>query len=77
LAATIKYGIRKMKTLKAITGREFRITSNKSKRTFTIKTDVATYRTYPMTKEEFNSCEYNTGNDWMHFLNSNDYYKVR
>ena len=66
-----------MKTFKTITGRIIKVSANKSKRTFTIKTDAATYRTSPMTKEEFESCEYNTGNDWNDFLKSNDYYKVR
>lgn len=66
-----------MKTLKTITGRILKVSSNKAKRTFTIKTDAATYRTSQMTKEEFDSCEYNTGNDWNNFLKSNDYYKVR
>ena len=75
-AATGQYGKFKMKTLKTITGRELKISSNKSKRTFTIVTESAKYRTYPMTKDEFNSCEYNTGNDWQNFLKSNDYYKV-
>jgi len=66
-----------MKTFKTITGRTLKVSSNKSKRTYTIKTDAATYRTSPMTKDEFESCEYNTGNDWSYFLRSNDYYKVR
>lgn len=65
-----------MKTLTTITGRTIKVSSNKSARTFTIVTDAAKYRTYKMTKEEFNSCEYNTGNDWANFLKSDDYYKV-
>ena len=66
-----------MKTFKTITGRIIKVSDNKSKRTFTIKTDAATYRTSQMTMEEFESCENNTGNDWNDFLKSNDYYKVR
>ena len=66
-----------MKTLKTITGEVLKISSNKSKRTFTIKTSVATYRTFQMSKEEFNNCDYNTGNDWMQFLKTDEYYKVR
>ena len=65
-----------MKTLTTITGRKLMVSSNKTKRTFTIKTDAATYRTYPMSEEEFNSNLYNTGNDWQNFLNSDSYYKV-
>lgn len=65
-----------MKNLKTISGRELKVSSNKSARTFTIRTDAAKFRTHPMNKEEFNSCLNNTGNDWQQFLNSGDYYKV-
>ena len=65
-----------MKTLCTISGRELRVSSNQSKRTFTIRTEVAKYRTLPMSKQEFESCEMNTGNDWAEFLKSDDYYKV-
>ena len=63
------------KTLTTITGRELRVRENNSKRTFTIVTESGKYRTYPMQKNEFNNCTYNTGDDWANFLNSNDYYK--
>lgn len=67
-----------MKILTTITGRELKISSNKSKKTFTIKTECSTYRTYPMPNYEFLNKLYNTGNDWNNFLKStNDYYKVR
>lgn len=62
---------------KSITGRVFKITPNHSKRTFTIQSDGTKYRTNPMSREEFNSCLNNTGNDWQQFLKSNDYYVVR
>jgi len=66
-----------MKTLTTISGEKIKVSSNKSVRTFTIRTDSGfKYRTYPMSKEEFNSCESNTGNDWKQFLRSDDYYKV-
>jgi hypothetical protein len=29
-----------------------------------------------LSKEEFNSCLNNTGNDWVNFLKSSDYYKI-
>ena len=64
-------------TYTTITGREIKVSSNQSKRHFTIKTESATFRTCPMSQEEFNSCEYNTGNDWNQFLKSEDYYKVK
>lgn len=66
-----------MKNLTTTTGRELKISSNKSKRTYTIVTESAKYRTYPMTKYEFGNCGYNTGNDWADFLKSGDYYKVK
>lgn len=66
-----------MKNLKTITGEEIRISSNKSKRTFTIITTGGKYRTYPTTKSEFEANEYNTGNDWKQFLKTDNYYKVK
>ena len=57
-------------------------TANYSKRTFTIRAYengkmYAKYRTYQMSQEEFDSCEYNTELDWKVFLNSDEYYTVR
>ncbi len=65
-----------MKTLVTITGREIKVSSNKSKRTYTLIVDGTKYRTTKMTREEFNDCQHNTGNDWNQFLKSSDYYKV-
>jgi len=58
------------------------VTANQSNRTFTIrKTYIdgskVKYRTIQMSKEDFDSCFYNTQNDWNQFLKSNDYYKVK
>ena len=63
-----------MKTIKA--------TANKSKRTFTLRvvnvgSPVIKYRTVKLSIEEFDSCEYNTNNDWIQFLKSSDYYIVK
>ena len=60
---------------------EIKVKSNQSKRTFTIRkydngTMYAKYRTFTMSKEEFNSNEMNTENDWKQFLKSDEYYKV-
>ena len=66
-----------MKTFKTNLGETLKISANHSKRTFTIRTDVAKYRTIRLSKEEFNSCLNNTGQDWRQFLRSSDYYKVR
>ena len=66
-----------MRSYKTITGNEIRVSSNKRTRTYTIKKNGSTYRTYPMSKEEFNSCDWHTGNDWNDWLrNSGDYYSV-
>lgn len=64
--------------MKTISGREINVKANQSKRTFTIRTgEGLKYRTNPMAKEEFESCENMTGNDWQQFLNSTqDYYKI-
>jgi hypothetical protein len=57
--------------------------ANHSKKTFTLRTYVkgftsSVYRTFTMSKDEFNSCLYNTERDWREFLNrSNDYYLVK
>ena len=65
-----------MKTLTTISGRQIRVSANYFKRTFTIKTESGKYRTNKMSKEEFQSCLNNTGNDWQNFLRSEDYYKI-
>ena len=62
--------------LKTISKRTLKVYSNKSKRTFTIKTESSKYRTYPMSKQEFENNQYNTGNDWQQFLKGVNYYKV-
>ena len=67
---------RPYKKLITITGREIKVSSNYSKRTFTIVTESGKYRTYPMSEEEFESNLRNTGNDWNTFLKYDDYYKI-
>lgn len=61
---------------KTVTGRSISVRSNASKRHFTIKTESGSYRTYPMSLEEFDSCENNTGNDWNNFLKTEEYFKL-
>ena len=56
-------------------------TANQAKRTFTIRQFVdgelfAKYRTITMNREEFDSNEFNTENDWSQFLKTDDYYRV-
>jgi len=64
--------------VKSITGREFRITSNKRKKTITIHEGSNKYRTYPMSKNDFEHArDYWTGNDFVQFLKTNEYYVVK
>ena len=62
--------------------REIKVTPNYSKRTFTVRCyyhdgTILKYRTNVMSKEEFQSCEYNTAQDWEQFLKSDDYHIVK
>ena len=66
-----------MKEYKTNLGETLKISANHSKRTFTIRTYVAKYRTIRLSKEEFQSCLNNTVQDWKQWLRSDDYYKVR
>jgi hypothetical protein len=54
-----------------------KVTQNKSARTFTIKNETAKYRTFKMSKQEFESNQYNTENDWKQFLKTDEYYKIK
>lgn len=64
--------------MKTISGKEINVRANKSKRTFTIRTNGFKYRTVIMNKEDFANNMHNTTNDWNYFLHScsGDYYKV-
>ena len=64
--------------MKTISGKEINVRANKSKRTFTIRTNGFKYRTVRMDQEEFNNNSNNTANDWNDFLHScsGDYYRV-
>ena len=67
-----------MKVLTTITNEILKISSNKTKRTFTIRTKYAKFRTLQFTKEEFEHADFFwTGNDWKQFLKTDEYYKVR
>ncbi len=57
---------------------EIKITSNKSKKTFTIYKNGSKYRTNPVEKFDFEEMEYWTENDWKDYLKkSEDYYLVK
>tara|TARA_R110002110_G_scaffold414022_1_gene642762 strand:+ start:55 stop:255 length:201 start_codon:yes stop_codon:yes gene_type:complete len=55
------------------------ITSNKLRRTFTIRKENSKFRTLEMSKKEFDECDYNTILDWKDFLTNEigSYYEVR
>ena len=56
----------------------YRVTSNKSARTFTLRCSTGSkYRTYPMSKEEFRSCERHTNIDWIHWLKCDEYSVIK
>lgn len=68
-----------MKEFITNTGRVIKVSANQSARTFTIKTESGKYRTVRQSKEDFNSMENHTGNDWQYFLRDgagNEYYKI-
>jgi hypothetical protein len=49
----------------------FKVKSNKTKKTYTVTIDEVTYRTLPLTKEEFEECYYYTYNDWCSYIRNN------
>ena len=51
-----------------------KVIANKWKRTFTIRTDSAKYRTCKFSKEDFQENEMNTENDWKNFLRTEGFY---
>ncbi len=66
-----------MKILTTIKNEVYRISSNKGKRTFTIRTNSAKYRTLQFSEEEFFFADSFWGaQDWKQFLKTDDYYKV-
>ena len=56
-----------------------KITSNKSRRTFTIRKESAKFRTLQMSQNEFDECDNNTNEDWQHFLKTQNgsYYELK
>lgn len=56
--------------LTSISGQEVSVRANNKARTYTIKTNGSTYRTYPFNKVDFEEADYNTANDWINFLNT-------
>ena len=66
-----------MKTLTTTTNEVYRISSNKQKRTFTIRTNSEKFRTLQFSEEEFFFADtFWNAQDWKRFLKSDDCYKV-
>ena len=63
--------------MKTSTSNTINVKSNRTARTFTIRTEYAKYRTTKMSKEEFVSAENWTVNDWQQFLKTDEYYPVK
>ena len=51
-----------------ISGRTILVRPNFSKRVFTIKTESGKYKTYKLSRPEFDENLFNTGNDWQNYL---------
>jgi hypothetical protein len=54
-----------------------KITSNKSKRHYTIYTTCSKWRTVQMSKKEFEHARLWTFGDWRQFLKTDKYYAVK
>lgn len=48
-----------------------KVTSNKTKRTYTIVLNGNKYRTTELSKEEFEELDYNTESDWINYIRTN------
>jgi len=61
----------------------FKVTPNFNKRTFTIRIQnsygktVRKYKSISFNQEEFDSMEFNTQNDWDHFMKTDEYYLIK
>ena len=49
-----------------------KVTSNKTKKHFTITVNGRVYRTTQMSKEQFEECDYNTAADWINYIKTNE-----
>ena len=63
--------------MKTRSGRDLKITSNVKERTFRIKTESSTYKTIRMSNQEFIEADNWTGDDWLNFLRTRDYIKIK
>lgn len=51
-----------------------KVKANHSKKTFTIYKDGSKFITLKMNKQEFEECLFNTSNDWINFLRTDNSY---
>ncbi len=65
------------RTLNTVLNVQIKVTPNKSQRTFTIRRQGIKFRTLQMSREEFDSADYWTGQDWSNFLKTDEYYIVK
>lgn len=65
------------RTLNTILDIQIKVTANKSQRTYTLRKEGVKFRTLQMSREEFDSAEYWTGQDWSNFLKTDEYYIVK
>ena len=63
--------------MKTRSGRDLKITSNVKERTFRIKTESSTYKTIRMSNQEFIEADNWAGDDWLNFLRTSDYIKIK
>ena len=57
--------------------KNYKVTSNKSKRHYTITINACTFKTTQLSKEEFEECEYNTMNDWIAYVKHNEVITIK
>lgn len=65
------------RTVITILNVQIKVTPNKSQRTYTLRKEGVKFRTLQMSREEFDSAEYWTGQDWSNFLKTDEYYIVK
>ena len=68
----------KFRQYTTISGRTILVRPNYSKRVFTIKTELSTFKTYKLNENSFNYNLFNNGNEWENYLiSSPDIFAVK
>lgn len=55
--------------ISSLTGKELKVKCNKVNKTFTIITDMGSYTTLELSKEDFKKCKFYTVKDWINYFN--------